>query len=123
MVTLNRIVAVAAVHGAATALTQLGEAVPDPALAGHHRVDVVRAHLLELLGDVDGASRHYERAARSTLSLPEQRYLDAVPTWDPHSATSDESVPLRARQVLDHCSGATGPSRPVDSGISWTTRG
>jgi predicted RNA polymerase sigma factor len=75
MVTLNRIVAVAAVHGATTALTQLDAAVADPALADHHRVDVVRAHLLELLGDLDGAGRHYERAARLTLSLPEQRYL------------------------------------------------
>jgi len=86
MVTLNRIVAVAAVHGAATALTQLGEAVPDPALAGHHRVDVVRAHLLELLGDLDGASRHYERAARSTLSLPEQRYLRRRADVEPPTA-------------------------------------
>ena len=75
MVTLNRIVAVAAVHGATTALSQLDAAVADPALADHHRVDVVRAHLLELLGDLDGASTHYERAARLTLSLPEQRYL------------------------------------------------
>jgi predicted RNA polymerase sigma factor len=75
MVTLNRIVAVAAVHGATKALTELAEAARDPALDGHYRVDVVRAHLLELLGDLDGAREHYQRAARLTRSLPEQRYL------------------------------------------------
>jgi RNA polymerase sigma factor (sigma-70 family) len=75
MVTLNRIVAVAAVHGAAAALTQLDEAVRDPALARHHRSEVVRAHLLELNGDLAGAREHFARAARLTPSLPEQRYL------------------------------------------------
>ncbi len=75
MVTLNRIVAVAAVHGAAAALTQLDEAVRDPALAHHHRSEVVRAHLLELNGDLAGARAHFARAARLTPSLPEQRYL------------------------------------------------
>ena len=75
MVTLNRIVAVAAVHGATTALAELDEAARDPALAEHYRVDVVRAHLLELLGDLEAAGTHYQRAARLTRSLPEQRYL------------------------------------------------
>lgn len=75
MVRLNRIVAVAAVHGPATALSQLDEAVRDPGLADHYRVDVVRAHLLELLGDDEGARRCYQRAARLTRSQPEQRYL------------------------------------------------
>jgi RNA polymerase sigma factor (sigma-70 family) len=76
MVTLNRIVAVAAEHGATRALAELTEAAArDPALADHYRVDVVRAHLLELLGDFEAASLHYQRAARLTRSLPEQRYL------------------------------------------------
>lgn len=75
MVTLNRLVAVAAVHGPTAALTQLDEAATDPALAGHYRVDVVRAHLLDLLGDREGAAQHYGRAARLTRSLPEQRHL------------------------------------------------
>ena len=40
-----------------------------------HRPDAVRAHLLDELGEHDAAREHYLRAARGTLSLPEQRYL------------------------------------------------
>jgi RNA polymerase sigma factor (sigma-70 family) len=72
MVTLNRIVAVAMVHGPATALAELDEA----ALAPHHRVDAVRAHLLDLAGDREGARTYYRAAAQRTLSLPERRYLE-----------------------------------------------
>ncbi|MBP2320013.1 RNA polymerase sigma factor (sigma-70 family) [Kibdelosporangium banguiense] len=75
MVALNRIVAVAMVHGAETGLTQLSAAESDPALAGHHRVHAVRAHLLDISGDTAAARTQYELAARRTLSEPEQRYL------------------------------------------------
>ena len=57
MVELNRIVAVAMVHGPETALRQLEPAEADPALTGHHRLDAVRAHLLELAGDEEGMGR------------------------------------------------------------------
>jgi predicted RNA polymerase sigma factor len=77
MVTLNRIVAVAMVHGPQTGLQQLAAAEDDPALAGHHRTHAVRAHLLELAGDKDAARDHYRLAARRTLSVPEQRYLES----------------------------------------------
>ncbi len=73
MVTLNRIVALAEVHGAAAALAEL-DAV-EKELAGHHRVAAVRAHLLETAGDRAGAREQYQLAARRTLSRPEQRYL------------------------------------------------
>jgi predicted RNA polymerase sigma factor len=46
-----------------------------PRLEGHHRVHAVRAHLLELAGDREGAHAEYSRAAALTASLPEQRYL------------------------------------------------
>jgi predicted RNA polymerase sigma factor len=75
MVELNRIVAVAMVHGPRAGLRQLAAAEADPGLAGHHRVDAVRAHLLELAGDQEAARAAYLQAARRTLSLPEQRYL------------------------------------------------
>jgi predicted RNA polymerase sigma factor len=75
MVTLNRIVAVAEVRGPRAALEQLDAVAP--ALAGHHRVDAVRAHLLDALGEADAAREHYDRAARRTLSVPEQQYLQA----------------------------------------------
>jgi RNA polymerase sigma factor (sigma-70 family) len=77
MVTLNRIVAVAMVRGPAAGLEQLAAAAADPALAGHHRVDAVRAHLLELAGDLEAAHASYRIAARRTLSIPEQRYLES----------------------------------------------
>jgi predicted RNA polymerase sigma factor len=44
-------------------------------MARNHRLDAVRAHLLELAGDVEGARAAYLRSARLTASLPEQRYL------------------------------------------------
>jgi RNA polymerase sigma factor (sigma-70 family) len=77
MVTLNRIVAVAMVHGPEAGLRQLAAAEAEPALTGHHRLDAVRAHLLELAGDHGAAHAAYRLAARRTLSLPEQRYLQS----------------------------------------------
>ncbi|MCE6997505.1 RNA polymerase sigma factor [Saccharothrix sp. S26] len=76
MVALNRIVAAAMVHGPTAGLARLDDAAADPALAGHHRVHAVRAHLLDLAGDHEAAREHYARAARATLSLPERRYLE-----------------------------------------------
>jgi RNA polymerase sigma factor (sigma-70 family) len=80
MVSLNRIVAVAMVHGPRAGLERLETAEQDPALAGHHRVAAVRAHLLELAGEKDAARDTYRLAARLTLSLPEQRYLESRAT-------------------------------------------
>jgi RNA polymerase sigma factor (sigma-70 family) len=77
MVSLNRIVAVAMVHGPRAGLERLAAAEQDPALAGHHRVAAVRAHLLELAGEKEAARDAYRLAARLTLSLPEQRYLES----------------------------------------------
>jgi len=77
MVTLNRVVAVAMVHGARAGLDALDAAEADPALAGHHRVDAVRAHLLEMTGDREAARTSYLAAARSTLSIPERQYLES----------------------------------------------
>ncbi|KUL34322.1 RNA polymerase subunit sigma-24 [Actinoplanes awajinensis subsp. mycoplanecinus] len=77
MVTLNRIVARAMVEGPAVALADLDAAATDPVLAEHYRLAAVRAHLLELAGDPAAAREHYRAAARRTLSLPEQRYLES----------------------------------------------
>ncbi|HEY7176543.1 MAG TPA: RNA polymerase sigma factor, partial [Micromonosporaceae bacterium] len=77
MVTLSRIVAVAMVHGPREGLDQLAAAETDPALAGHYRLDAVRAHLLDLAGDQDAARSAYRAAAARTLSAPERRYLEA----------------------------------------------
>jgi len=73
MVTLNRAIARAMVEGPAAGL-QILDAL-EPRLAGHHRLHAVRAHLLEMRGDRDGALEEYRAAARKTASVPEQRYL------------------------------------------------
>ncbi|WIY04911.1 sigma factor-like helix-turn-helix DNA-binding protein [Amycolatopsis mongoliensis] len=73
MVTLNRIVAFAQVHGPEAGLAELAGVE----LKAHHRVDAVRGHLLERSGDVAGAREAYLAAARRTLSLPEQAYLQS----------------------------------------------
>ena len=76
MVTLNRAVAVAMVHGPRpdSICSDAGRRRP---AAGHHRLDAVRAHLLEMAGDHDAARSAYRTAARRTTSLPEQRYLES----------------------------------------------
>ena len=75
VVTLNRAVATAMADG-----PEAGLAVVDGVeeeLSGHYRLHAVRAHLLELAGDPDGAREHYRIAAARTTNLPEQRYLTA----------------------------------------------
>jgi RNA polymerase sigma factor (sigma-70 family) len=73
VVTLNRAVAAAMVHGPSVGL-QLLEPL-DEQLKDSYRLDAVRGHLFEMLGDGDRAAEHFRRAARRTTSLPEQRYL------------------------------------------------
>ena len=77
VVTLNHAVAVAMVRGPRAGLELLATLDGDDRLAGHHRLDAVRAHLLELAGDRQAAREHYRAAARATTSLPEQRYLES----------------------------------------------
>ncbi|QWF78464.1 RNA polymerase sigma factor [Amycolatopsis sp. CA-230715] len=76
MVTLNRAVAIAKVEGPRAGLDLLSTLDKDKRIAGHHRIDAVRAHLLELAGDLAGARENYLLAAKRTVSLPEQRYLE-----------------------------------------------
>jgi RNA polymerase sigma factor (sigma-70 family) len=75
MVTLSRAVAFAMVHGPTAGLALLGTLDTDDRTAQGHRLEAVRAHLLEQAGDAGAARESYLRAARMTASLPEQRYL------------------------------------------------
>jgi RNA polymerase sigma factor (sigma-70 family) len=75
MVTLNRAIAAAMVDGPAAGLAAL--AGLDTRLAGHHRLDAVRAHLLEMGGEAEAAIAHYLMAAGRTTSLAERDYLNA----------------------------------------------
>jgi RNA polymerase sigma factor (sigma-70 family) len=73
MVSLNRAIAAAMVSGPQTGLALLDGL--DERLAGHYRLDAVRAHLLEMSGDTAAALAHYRVAASRTTSIPEQHYL------------------------------------------------
>ena len=75
MVALNHAVAAAMVDGPAAGLGLLDALDADPRLAGHHRLDAVRAHLLERAGDPGAAIACYRRAAGRTASTPERNYL------------------------------------------------
>ncbi len=75
MVMLNYAIAAAMVHGPSKGLELLRALDSDPRLAGHHRLDAVRAHLLEMAGEHETAIEHYRIAARRTASIPERNYL------------------------------------------------
>jgi RNA polymerase sigma factor (sigma-70 family) len=72
---LNHAVAVAMVHGPHAGLERLAVLERDDRLAGSHRVDAARAHLLERTGDRGAAVSSYRAAAEKTTSLPERAYL------------------------------------------------
>jgi predicted RNA polymerase sigma factor len=73
MVALNRAIAAAMVHRHEAGLTLL-DGLDEP-LAGHYRLEAVRAHLHEMAGAADAAVAHYRAAASRTMSVPEQQYL------------------------------------------------
>jgi RNA polymerase sigma factor (sigma-70 family) len=89
MVTLSRAVALARVHGPTAGLALLGTLDDDERMAHTHRLEAVRAHLLEQAGDIVAARQSFVRAAKMTANLAEQRYLE-----------------LKAAQLHDH---ATSP--------------
>jgi len=76
VVTLNQAIAVAMVFGPSRGLELLAGLDGDSRMKQSHRLDAVRAHLLERAGDVAGARESYLRAAGRTLSAPERRYLE-----------------------------------------------
>jgi predicted RNA polymerase sigma factor len=75
VVTLNRAVAAAMAEGPAAGLAILDGI--EVSMAGSHRLESVRAHLLEMAGDRAAALEHYRSAAKLTLNLAEQRHLAA----------------------------------------------
>ncbi|HEX2454400.1 MAG TPA: DUF6596 domain-containing protein [Vicinamibacterales bacterium] len=81
MVTLNHAIAAAMVHGAPAGLKLLEPLDADERLAGHYRLDAVRAHLHEMAGNRDAAIAHYRAAAEKTTSIPERNYLTTKAAW------------------------------------------
>ena len=75
MVSLNQAIAASMVHGPTKGLELLKVLDSDYRIANHHRLDAVRAHLLEMAGDREAAIKCYRAAAGKTGSLPERNYL------------------------------------------------
>ena len=95
MVTLNRAIALAETEGPRAGLALLSTLDSDERMAGHHRLLSVRAHLLEKAGDTAGAYEHYRRAAKTTASIAEQRYLESRA-----SRVIPGAMRMRDRQVV-----------------------
>jgi RNA polymerase sigma factor (sigma-70 family) len=76
MVALNHAVAVAMADGPTAGLERVATLAADKQLAEDHRLYAVRAHLLEMTGDMAAARDAYLAAARRATNLPQQRYLN-----------------------------------------------
>ena len=97
MVTLNHAIAAAMVHGPAAGLKLLEALDRDDRLAGHYRLDAVRAHLFEMAGDRATAIAHYRTAAERTSSLPERNYLADPSGRQAHASPRPTSSSWTAR--------------------------
>jgi RNA polymerase sigma factor (sigma-70 family) len=102
MVALNHAIAVAMVQGPRAGLELLNRLDTDGRLAGHHRLEAVRGHLLEMAGDHTAAIEHYAIAASKTASLPERNYL------------LTQAARLRERQMAPSPSGRRPPNEKQD---------
>jgi len=75
VIVLNHAIAVAMVHGPRKGLELLATLDADARLTERHRLEAVRAHLLEMAGERNAAIVHYRMAASRATSIPEQNYL------------------------------------------------
>jgi predicted RNA polymerase sigma factor len=73
VVALNHAIATAMVQGPEAGLKLLDPL--DGRLSETHRLDAVRAHLLERAGECEDAVKFYRAAAIKTMSIPERNYL------------------------------------------------
>ncbi len=99
MVALNHAVAVGMSSGPTAGLSLVDKLAADERLAEDHRLFAVRAHLLEMAGDISSARASYQAAAARTRSLPQQRYL--------YSRAARLSKDVRVEPLI------AGPSPPV----------
>jgi RNA polymerase sigma factor (sigma-70 family) len=77
VVALNHAVAVAMFRGPQAGLELLAALGSDTRINEDRRFHAVRAHLLEMTGDQDGARASYEAAAGRATNLQQKRYLHA----------------------------------------------
>jgi RNA polymerase sigma factor (sigma-70 family) len=101
MVALNHAIAAAMVHGPIAGLEMLRPLDTDARLRGNHRLDAVRAHLLERAGEHEAAVALYRVAAGKTTSIPERNYLMLRAARLNQEPTST-SAKARAWRVVNH---------------------
>ena len=75
VVALNHAVAVSMDQGPQAGLELLRQLESDPRINADRRFHAVRAHLLEITGNIAAARDAYEAAARQATNLQQQRYL------------------------------------------------
>ena len=75
MVALNHAIAIAMVRGPEAGLELLKPLQKNERMRSSHRLDTMRAHLLERAGDRVAAEALYRAAATRTTSVPERNYL------------------------------------------------
>ena len=75
VVRLNYAVAVGMAQGPAAGLAVVDDLSTDARIADDYRLDSVRAHLLEMSGDLAGAREAYQAAAQRAPNLSHQRHL------------------------------------------------
>lgn len=75
-VTLNYAVAIGETAGPQAALHLLAPLLDDPRLRRNHRLQAVRAALLESAGQIAAARDAYQAASTLCASIPEQRFLN-----------------------------------------------
>jgi RNA polymerase sigma factor (sigma-70 family) len=75
IVALSHAVAVSMAGSPATGLELLRGLEPDPRINPSRRFHAIRAHLLEMTGNIAAARDDYETAAREPTNLQQQRYL------------------------------------------------
>jgi predicted RNA polymerase sigma factor len=77
VVALNRAVAVSMACGPQAGLDLLAELETDGRVSDDRRFHAVRAHLLEMKGDMRGARDSYDVAAQRAVNLQQRRFLNA----------------------------------------------
>lgn len=136
-VQLNLAVAVGMAHGPAAGLAALAPLLTRPD-QGNHRVPAAQAHLLERAGRFDAARDAFDRAARMTQSIPEQRYLNRRAARLPVTGTVDPGPGRQSSSLLSSSlsssfasssssepsassSSSSALSRPMASSTDWTS--
>jgi RNA polymerase sigma factor (sigma-70 family) len=75
MIALSYAIAASMIHGPEHGLALVEALEKDPRIAGHYRLNAVRAHLYERAGEPELARRYFLAAADGATSTPERNYL------------------------------------------------